>query len=262
MTQDRVFILVDIACCVIFTFYVMGKGILVHRGAILLMISSAVWLFLVNVVNNDPAYSTYLALVISFYLTFITANAVPFEQFKNIFNKIVLFFAFVSLIFFFLQPLLSEHYSNSTIITNNDTAHYYNLWIWVSHLDAKDRNFGVFWEPGAYQVFLNLALLFILTSNIKNSRKALECSVLTVAILTTYSTTGYISCVLIYGAMLFNHKERITIPKFVLVVLGFLLLFYSVSALVVNNPIIVSKFREGQTNYGSFKDRYNATLMT
>ena len=53
-----------------------------------------------------------------------------------------------------------------------------------------ERNCGMFWEPGAYQGFLNLALFFSLYIK-RQVYHRLKVGLLIIALLTTFSTTGY-----------------------------------------------------------------------
>ena len=56
---------------------------------------------------------------------------------------------------------------------------------------ATIRNGGIFWEPGVYQIFLNLAVLFELFIEERPRKRYLFAYC--VALLSTFSTTGYIA---------------------------------------------------------------------
>ncbi len=62
-----------------------------------------------------------------------------------------------------------------------------------------DRNASIFFEPGAYQIFLNAALfmLFFVQTEFSNKKKSAYIIVLLPALVTTFSTTGF----LIFAAM-------------------------------------------------------------
>lgn len=62
-------------------------------------------------------------------------------------------------------------------------------------LFLSHRNPGAFWEPGAFAIFLNLALIFNLIKN--NALISLKNIIIIVGILTTLSTGGYIAMFLI-----------------------------------------------------------------
>ncbi|WP_286813149.1 MULTISPECIES: hypothetical protein [unclassified Maribacter] len=76
----------------------------------------------------------------------------------------------------------SLRYTNFLIFTY-DTIHYY-------------RNSGFCWEPGAFGSFLTLALMFnFLINDFKLNKEAL---IITLAILTTVSTTAYLGAFILY----------------------------------------------------------------
>ncbi|WP_207651183.1 O-antigen ligase family protein, partial [Clostridium thermobutyricum] len=77
---------------------------------------------------------------------------------------------------------------------------------------------GVFWEPGLYQIFLNLALLSYLFQEKKHKKKIIF--ILIVSIILTYSTTGYIlGIVLIFIKLLamIRDMKNNKILKFLLI---------------------------------------------
>jgi len=67
-----------------------------------------------------------------------------------------------------------------------------------------DRNNSIFYEPGAYQIFLNVALFIILFIDTKFSRRTqwTFISILLVTLLTTFSTTGYLIFAGMFGLFL------------------------------------------------------------
>lgn len=71
-------------------------------------------------------------------------------------------------------------------------------------LDVKSRNSGMFWEPGAFAGYLVLALLFLLAN--KNDRSVKKKTVLTIALLTTQSTTGYLAFFILIFIYVFQNK--------------------------------------------------------
>ena len=55
--------------------------------------------------------------------------------------------------------------------------------------ELPDRNCAIFWEPGAFAVFIGIALFYILATNKKN--KLLRIFLFVIALLTTQSTLAY-----------------------------------------------------------------------
>ncbi|CAG2534477.1 hypothetical protein MAR621_00721 [Maribacter dokdonensis] len=116
--------------------------------------------------------------------------------------KVISHLALISIVFYVLQfyqdgaivkaigkafesitvETFSLRYTNFLIFTY-DTIHYY-------------RNSGFCWEPGAFGSFLTLALMFnFLINDFKLNKEAL---IITLAILTTVSTTAYLGVFLLF----------------------------------------------------------------
>ncbi|MFV1977035.1 MAG: hypothetical protein ACC651_14935 [Candidatus Scalindua sp.] len=68
------------------------------------------------------------------------------------------------------------------------------------------RNASIFFEPGAYQMFLNTALLmlFFVPIRLSSLRRWVYVSVLLVALLTTFSTTGVLIFGTLFGLVIFK----------------------------------------------------------
>jgi len=86
---------------------------------------------------------------------------------------------------FFKNPFLEEAYRFYPISPN------IIIFTFEPSLFLHHRNPGAFWEPGAYAIFLNLALIFNLIK--ANKLFTLKNIIIIVGILTTLSTGGYIA---------------------------------------------------------------------
>lgn len=87
-----------------------------------------------------------------------------------------------------------------------------------------DRNNGIFFEPGAYQGFLNFALflLFFVKTGFTEKRTWVYIGVLVVTLITTFSTTGFM-IFLVLLTMFFIRSELLERPqKFMLLGLALL----------------------------------------
>lgn len=93
-------------------------------------------------------------------------------------------------------------------------------------LSSNLRNYGIFWEPGAFQMYLALAVLFELhLYNLKNKWKFIF--LYSAAIVTTFSTTGFfVLLMLILNMIAYSEKlNKRMIILVVLVLIATLLLF-------------------------------------
>jgi hypothetical protein len=92
-----------------------------------------------------------------------------------------------------------------------------NSFIYTMKENAPDRNSGFMWEPGAFAAYLSLAIYFhVITTNFKLDRVLI---VLTLALLTTFSSMGYIALsALIILYVIRKHSNHIVLFVPVLVI--------------------------------------------
>jgi hypothetical protein len=150
-----------------------------------------------------PLIGTFGRLTFA-YLVLKTIN---YNFLKHYVNTIS-FLAIISLIFYLLYYVSPNFILNLidlgneffTPIKRDEDLYIYNkpnliLFSFHGFEYFPKRNSGPFWEPGAFAVFLSLALVFSLLNNNKISSS--KNIVLIIALLTTFSTTGYIVLFLI-----------------------------------------------------------------
>lgn len=91
------------------------------------------------------------------------------------------------------------------LINSKGKIGYYAIFATLSDfsMTGANRNQGIFWEPGVYQVFLSLAYIFELSENKQKPRNTVLILFL-LTILTTYSTTG----IIVGGALLIYTLSR------------------------------------------------------
>lgn len=93
-------------------------------------------------------------------------------------------------------------------------------------LTLTPRNCGAFWEPGMFAVFLNLAILINIYIN-RDSVFSRKNIVLITALLTTFSTTGYIVLFLIFISIFILNKKVEWAILYIPIVLIVVLIAYS-----------------------------------
>lgn len=94
---------------------------------------------------------------------------------------------------------------------------------------AFPRNQGVFWEPGAYQTFVNIAVAIVLFSTTFEKKRTKYLIVYGITILTTFSTTGYIvfcGLLLVYCLnKIFIAKSENKILKYIVILMLLVIVF-------------------------------------
>lgn len=169
----------------------------------------------------DPAFSFRVFSYIS--LAYFTLKLTG-DKFFKIYEDLIFMFAAISLPLFMIMaidydflykivrglqsylglPLYNMNYASIFIFTLNK---------------GQIRNCGFAWEPGAFSEFLSLGLIIYLArNNFDISRSRFW--IITAALLTTFSTTGYLALAVISVWYIFNvpyNKKLILIPFFIFI---------------------------------------------
>ncbi len=132
---------------------------------------------------------------------------VSYQEFKDTFISIILFLAVFSLATFVLGVILPGLIELLPTIEKNGTTYYNVIFSVVSGSKFVTRNFGIFWEPGAFSIYLNIALYLELFENKFNIKRIL---LLAITVLTTVSTLGIVCMVILFAAFLTTDKEVIS----------------------------------------------------
>lgn len=167
------------------------------------------------------------------------------EKTLTMYVKIVVFFAFISVVCFAAQQLIGNE------ILPNVLFPYINWgrghWGYLIYSYTRDvRNYGIFYEPGVYQILLNSALFVLLFWNdllfISEKNKQKYIITILIAVATAASTTGYISTIILLGGFFIKKRGFSSVnrklEKRILVIVILAVIFFS-----------VDYFRNGDSSY-------------
>lgn len=157
------------------------------------------------IINIEPLKDAMI-FIIYFCCALILTKAFSKEKFFEYLTDVIVLISIVSLIVFFagmFQPALLERYGVPCQNAIGNPGRDYFLSVYVTR---SYRNYGVFWEPGAFQIFLNFGIIFELFCD-KRKGKTIRIIALLTALITTFSTTGYISLCLILMAFLIESQN-------------------------------------------------------
>lgn len=156
-----------------------------------------------------PAEINFIAKL---YTIFLAVELLG-TKFRSTYFYIIYIISAVSLICLFLNYL---GISMGVQFEKYRTIFVYNSFI---HFEKAQiiRNCGMFWEPGAFQGYIMLAFLFYI-NDYKSLWKThkLKCIILSLALLTTFSTTGYIVYLLYIAYIILTSKISIYVKTCVL----------------------------------------------
>ncbi len=132
---------------------------------------------------------------------------------------------------------------------------YYTMG-WFSAQGFFKRNAGMFWEPGAHAVYLNIAILFIFSgalNGMKSKSRNILLGILLSGSLSTMSTTGYLTLAVSFGFLIFRDPKRWNIRKNMIIIIV-------VAAAVLGIALFGSVFDKLIYRNGSYGTRLNDTV--
>lgn len=148
--------------------------------------------------------SGYFYKLILLATGYLYASLFTINGFLSNYVKITYFLALCALAGWVMMEFLPGLVSIFPVVNNVSDISFYNLLFTNVPLPVHgNRLFGLFREPGVTQVYMNLALIFLVVeSNISLDYKKFV--VIAAALLLTQSTTGYISLVFVLLFFLFK----------------------------------------------------------
>lgn len=167
-------------------------------------IGMCILVLLTGVINSDLRTGYFYKCII-LVLSCEIVHYMNFKEFIDKFEKLMFILALVSVVCTLIAEIKLSIFSIFPIFYNSAYKAFYNLGIYMVPVSkALLRNYGIFREPGVYQMFLILVLVFELYSGSKVKISHLLVYIL--AIVLTFSTTGYIA--LLFFLLLFFVKKN------------------------------------------------------
>lgn len=194
--QITVFFFVALCICI----FTGSYRYVLRKSAFVPWIAMSFFVILVPLLFND-SIPTYLAVIMQLSIGLFCASIIPLNNFKQKYINVIVFFAAVSLVGYAIGLIMPSVALNFPVTIGDASVDYYNAGIYVfmrakgyASLVLMQRNPGICWEPGCYQAFLNIGLLFLMDREGEEHQKSfyLKFFILIITIITTISTTGYI----------------------------------------------------------------------
>ena len=202
-----------------------------------------------SIYNNDFVNGNYIKIILLF-IGALVANSISFECFRDNYIKVITLICGFSLITFFISLL----FDCSTIFPMiENTKHTQMVFMGLSNVNVsanEPRNYGPFWEPGVFSIYLTFAILFLL---IKEKKITKQVIFLIIGVVTTFSTAGYVTLIVLISYYLvgnsYGKKEKR--KKYC-----FFICFLSIMGIMVTqidmlNAIVLSKLSDDSASYAS-----------
>ena len=182
------------------------------KAAFIPVLICAMYIFLYAVRENDIIVgikNLFGLVAASFYIFNFNIN-----QIRDSIIRVVKFITIISLVCFASYLLIPQ--LNSLLVINKEGISYSCLGIYV-HMVGYSRNCGMFWEPGAFQAFINVALLLEIS---KKEPKYSTMLIFCIGVLTTFSKTGYVAVLIMLIIYILTKTDLSTSGLGKLLILG------------------------------------------
>lgn len=157
------------------------------------LVSVFLLLFLSLIYNSDMSNTfTYLHLFSRFFIASTIPLVLCFSEFRDKYLNIIFILCLSSLLIFPFVVFFRDIVNYFPVITSETGALFHNLFLSVYNAPLPNfpKNGSVFWEPGAFQAFINIALAFeFITYKFQNKKRIF---IFIITLITTFSTTAYI----------------------------------------------------------------------
>lgn len=204
----------------IIVFFIILILILLGRNTISKSVLQVFALLFLNVVITQCLtglnWRSLLMMGITLFEASIFVNVISFKEFRKQFINCMSLIAVVALIgnlvLIFAPSLLSVF---PQIVNSHGRSSTFLLFAMISDFRASGayRNQGIFWEPGAYQVFLCIAYIFELYNKSKHKLHKWILLLYWVSMITTMSTTGFIVAMALLVLTLGKLNSNLSIVK-------------------------------------------------
>ena len=182
----------------------------IHAIALLITFAMCVMSIATHLATESQLNMKYFFEIMVILQAYLICTVVTVEDFKRAFTNVMSVLAVVSVAGFALRYIYPGIVNHIPVLTNLSDLKYGNLLLTTIPHDVMYvtfRNYGIFREPGVYQFFLNLALIFLLEK--PNVAKSWQLYSLLVAMVFTFSTAGYILSIAIVLVYFFLDRLQI-----------------------------------------------------
>ena len=210
---------------------------------ILILIIFVLWGVFQSFYFETFSVKTVLGTFARFTFAYLVIKSVG-QKFISTYMNLIYYLSIISLVFyvvFFFPSLTNQlvaHAIKNPLFPLKDQTYLFtpNYILITFNQYEHLRNSGPFWEPGAFTVFLNIALMFNIIVNHKLFDK--KNVLFIIAIITTLSTAGYLALFFTIVAVLLLLNPSI---KKILVLAPIIILF---TAFIINMPFLLPKIKD------------------
>ncbi len=181
------------------------------NGKFVFWLISSCLLFVFQFVSLEyTSVAANVNFIARLYIAFLVASLLGYK-FREAYLRVMVFICSISLIFFTL-----DFFTGNSIGIHFDR---YNTILFYNSILENNRNSGMFWEPGAFQGYIMFSfLLYSDNLNLLWKNNKIGCIIMVIALITTQSTTGYVSFAIFIVLTLIVNQKLNVLYKIILVI--------------------------------------------
>jgi len=204
----------------------------INKRCLIYSLVSIGLMLLSSVLHGFPDIRVILLVLINWGTALLYICIIPQIDFCKAFSKVLLLICVSSILGYFVLQYIPAILNVFPVLHNScNRGGWFAVLTIISNFRSAggQRIQGIFWEPGAFQALIILAMIFDIRY-MKKEKQILRLVIYSIAILFTISTTGYIALVLIWSYIITSTSKKMSIIKIVLLLLAvssFLMLYSS-----------------------------------
>lgn len=220
----------------VFLFFLILGALLMHvtiEKRVMKVVTLIIIIILINyILHGFPEINVIVLNIIDIISSLLVVSCIKETDFKRIFCKIV----FLICIFSILGYLLLEIDSNIIIIlpkilNSQGRVSYFAFFTMISdfRFTGANRIQGIFWEPGAFQMFIVTSFLLEHFNDFNFKFSFIRKMIYSLALLLTFSTTGIICLCLLWVLILGDSNNKLKWIRILLLGCAAFLFYISIS---------------------------------
>lgn len=175
-----------------------------HLSTDIILDLMAILCLLSTMVVRGESFSSYALKTCLILISIKIGCAYTIEKFSQRYIVLLRVISFTSIITFFFGSKIISTGIFPTIISNTGKRYTTLFFSNICH-EALNRNFGPFWEPGAFQFYLILGLLLRFFCIEDKKWIVFDTIIFSLALVTTFSTTGIIAMMACYVCLVLSN---------------------------------------------------------
>lgn len=239
-----------------------------NRNIVTAFVTIVTAFVLIAVINQESINVTGLKLLFM-TVSFLLCTLMSFDKFANSFTKTIYFISLTANVYTMVAYIAPRLIRMLPVVVNTAGAKIYTCGF-AGLLDGfvdgpLVRTQGIFWEPGVFQMYINLAIAIELLYKASVSRKYMISFV--ISLILSFSTTGFIVCIWIvitYTYLLLKKSEcsKDVLRKFAIVTVFFIVSVVVLQFTVIGDIVFGKIFDRNNENFGSMTTRLAGVLVS